>query len=238
MTKLKPLTKLPTVRAMRLNILAVFNEADHNEIANGLQWYQRAREEAEYLATEYGDHREDGAEWDREVEKAAAVIAVLSPRLSWPKNVELARLAYEKWGNTPAIHLSPAVLKLATHDWPGLKLNGQKALRILAGENLDEVVSGPKVRAFWHTIVDPSDPRSVVVDRHAFDVAVNRVMTDKERGVLLGRKGAYDLIAKAYTDAADAINGQAIDWTVTPAGVQAVTWDLWRRTRASAYHGD
>jgi hypothetical protein len=236
MTKLKPLTKLPTVRAMRLNILAVFGEADHNEIANGLQWYQRAREEAEYLAQSYGmeslEVMPTPSEWDREVEKAAAVIAVLSPRLSWPKNVELARLAYEWRATEPGSTVPPLDY------WPGLKGNAAKAFRILSGENPDDVVSGPKVRAFWHTIVDPTDPRAVVVDRHAFDVAVNRVMTDKERGVLLGRKGAYDLIAKTYTDAADVINGQAIGWEVTPAGVQAVTWDLWRRTRASAYHGD
>jgi hypothetical protein len=234
----KVLVKVPTVRTMTRNIVRVFLTATPDEHAEGLGWYQRALAEAVDLAASVWGHLptsvEDNEAWGREIEKAAAVLAVLSPRLSWPKNVELARLAYDViYGETDiADDLS---------NWPGLKINARKAMRILTGENPDDVVSGPKVRAFWHTIVDPSDPRAVVVDRHAFDVAVNTVLTDAERGKWLGLKGTYDLVSKAYRDAARELNKlttPADGLEVTPAGVQAVTWTIWRRTRAAAYHGD
>jgi hypothetical protein len=202
------------------NITKVFRSATAAEVAEARDWYRRARALAESLAAEYGG---PGAEHDEtEVERAAAVIAVLSPRLSWPKNVELARLAYE-WHADGSQQLS---------NWPGLKGNALKAFQILGGATPDDVVKGPKVRTFWLTICDPTDPRAVVVDRHAFDVAVNKVLTDETRGKLLGRKGAYDEVATMYRRAAKVLGG------ITPAEVQAVTWTVWRRTRAAANHGE
>lgn len=236
----KALVKVPTVRTMTRNVVRVFLTATPEEIADGIEWYERALAEAVHLAKliNGGGPKsvEDNEWWDGEVEKAAAVLAVLSPRLSWPKNVELARLAYAGWSNVLAGLDS---VERIVETWPGLKINAKKAFMILDNITPDDVVSGPKVRAFWHTIVDPSDPRAVVVDRHAFDVAVNKVMTDETRGRFLGLKGTYDLVSKAYIDAAREINKLGIAGReITPAGVQAVTWTMWRRTRAAAFHGD
>jgi hypothetical protein len=236
----KALVKVPITRTMTRNIVRVFLSATPEEIADGMGWYERALTEAMSLAeSQPGGQYLVGEDWEYAVEQAAAVLAVLSPRLSWPKNVELARLAYDRWANLQDHTLTEDNLATLTFSWPGLKANAAKAFRILAGETPDDVVSGPKVRAFWHTIVNPSDPRAVVVDRHAFDVAVNKVMTDETRGRFLGLKGTYDLVSKAYADAAREINKLGIAGRhVTPAGVQAVTWTIWRRTRAAAFHGD
>lgn len=236
----KALAKVPTTRTMTRNIIRVFLTATPDEIESGLGWYQRALDEAVYLASvSWGGlpkSTDENDAWETEITKMAGVLAVLSPRLSWPKNVELARLALELHTAAEG-HADRITEALVT--WPGLKGNAAKAFRILDGETPDDVVKGPKVRAFWHTIVDPSDPRAVVVDRHAFDVAVNRAMTDETRGRFLGLKGTYDLVSKSYNDAAREINRLGLAGReVTPAGVQAVTWDLWRRTRAAAYHGD
>lgn len=144
--------------------------------------------------------------------RAAAVIAVLSPQTQWSVNVNRATAAY-------------AGLYVG-----GLQTNARKAARILAGENPDTVVSGPKVRAFWHAIVDPHDVRAVVIDRHAIDVAYGEVMDDKRRGAILGRKGAYDEVAQWYTWAAEFLS-EEFGTEVSPVQVQATTWVAWRRMK-------
>lgn len=201
------------VRTSTKNITSTFRQTSQADRAAGRDWYRRARLLAEELDPD-------------NVERAAAVIAVLSPRLSWEKNVELARLAY-RWHGVRWPNQTPEAL---AERWPGLRGNAVKAFRILGGEDPDDVVSGPKVRAFWHTIVDPSDPRAVVVDRHAVDVAAGRVLDDCTRGLLLGRKGAYDAVADQYRRAARVISKETGEaWS--PAEVQAVTWSHWRASK-------
>lgn len=206
------------------NVTAAFRAATDTDRADGLSWYNRARELAEELDP-------------TNVERAAAVIAVLSPRLPWDKNAELARLAYEtarlfglndvdidpRYANTPDTLVSFL---------PCLRGNARKAFCILAGELPDDVVSGPKVRAFWHQIAHPDSALAVVVDRHAIDVALGRVTDDATRGKVLGRKGAYDDVATCYVRAAKILAAEFDIPNLTPSQVQAVTWVYWRRTRA------
>lgn len=215
------------------NILRVFRQIPAAEVAQGRLWYPQARQLAEELADPAGQMT-DGFEFDRQVVKAAAVIAVLSPRLSWKKNVEHAERAYA----AHAAEANGATLAVthAIETWKGLKINARKAFRILDGEDPEDVVKGPKVRQFWHTIVDPTDPRAVVVDRHAFDVSVNRVLTDTVRGKLLGKAGAYDNVADKYRRAAAILSAELGSW-ISPAEVQAITWVWWRANRAAANHG-
>lgn len=187
------------------NITKIFRQTSTDDRIEGLGWYATAREVAAQL---------DPADPAR----GAAVLAVLSPRTSWPQNVKLAQDAY------------------AGRKVGALGANVRKAARILDGEDPADVVTGDKVRAFWLTIVDPSDPRAVVVDRHAFDVACDQVTDDATRGRYLGRVGKYAELADLYRRAAKIISketGQS--WT--PAAVQATTWVYWRRERAAANHG-
>jgi hypothetical protein len=150
--------------------------------------------------------------------RAAAVIAVLSPQTSWARNVNLAKDAY-------------AGRPIGT-----VGRNADKARRLIAGEDPEDVVSGPKVRAFWRTIADPTDPRTVVVDRHAIDVAAGEVLDDERRGKFLGRKGGYDAVCDVYRKAARILSKE-YGITLSPAAVQATTWVHWRRNYALANHG-
>jgi len=143
--------------------------------------------------------------------RAAAVIAVLSPQVHWDRNVKMAADAY------------------AGREIKGLGVNAAKARRIVAGADPDDVVSGPKVRAFWHSIVNPSDPRCIVVDRHAFDVAAGTVMDTHERDAVLQQKGVYDFVCKLYVDAARTLSKEF--GPITPVEVQATTWVAWRRMK-------
>jgi len=209
------------------NITAAFRAATDADRAAGFEWYARARGIAEELAVAasggYGAAIPESA-----IRQATGVLAALSPRLAWPKNVEYARLAYR--------------LRNLTRDefvaaMPVMGDPARKAWRILQGEEPADVVHGNKVRTFYFTIADPTDPRAVVVDRHAIDVAYGRVLSDAERGRALRPKGAYDAVSSKYRRAARIVSRElGVPWT--PSQVQAVTWTYWRRERAAAYHGD
>lgn len=214
------------------NVLRIFRAATPDEIADGREWYRRARLLAEELAA---------AEWQRgnvpgdergDVDRAAAVIAVLSPRQSWDRNVTLARQAY-----TQAIYrrTSPESTRATIVEYlPTLGRQREQVARLLVDrDDPDDVVRGPKVRAFWHTIAHPDDPRAVVVDRHAIDVACGAVLDDARRGKLVGRKGGYDTLAACYVRAAKQLNSEGTEPPITPAEVQAVTWHVWRRYHAA-----
>ena len=206
---------MPTPSAA--NILAVWREASAADIDAGREWYRRARAFAVEL---------DPAD----PERAAAVIAVLSPQLSWPKNAQHARTAY-------ALRRNGATVDEITEALPMLKRNARKAAAIVWGADPDAVVSGPKVRAFWHSIAHPDDARSVVIDRHAVDVAVGMVTDDATRSKLIGRKGGYSAVADCYSRAARILSAEYGE-EITATEVQGVTWTVWRHTRALAFHGD
>jgi hypothetical protein len=188
------------------NITAAWRQASEFDIAEGSDWYAKARRLAEHLDPD-------------NVERAAGVIAALSPKLSWPQNCDRAIALYR--GHNPG----------------GLPANMAKAKRILAGEHPEDVLGGPKVRAFYFIIVNPDHPEAVAIDRHAFDIAVGKVTDDSTRNKVLGRKGGYEAFCQRYHRAAKIISRE-VGRTVTAAQVQAVTWTWWRRERAFAYHGE
>lgn len=146
--------------------------------------------------------------------QAAGVIAALSPMMAWGQNVNLAIRAYADGKASGALSASVA-----------------KADRILSGERAADVLGGDKVRAFWGVIADPTS-NAVVVDRHAFDIAVGRVTNNESRGAL-GRKGVYVAFSNAYVRAARVI-ARETGMDVSPSQVQAVTWTVWRRLKGLA----
>lgn len=228
------------------NITRYFRSLDPAVIAEGREWYPKAYELAVELAIQanggYYFEADDVERNQAEIAKAAAVIAVLSPRLNWERNKELARHAYSL-ANGEWIGLT---VEQARASWVfGLTDGAGKAFRILVlNEDPNEVVKGPKVRQFWHTIVDPTDPRAVVVDRHAWAVAAGRVLTDEELGKYSGRLGAYDAVSEMYRRAAKILSAEIAQagllrhadndaMGITPAEVQAITWTAWRREHSA-----
>lgn len=196
---------LPDTDDMIANILAVWDETTDTDRIAGRDWYGDAYNLARTL---------DPADPVR----GAAVIAVLSPLLSWPMNVRGATDIY------------------AGRPFRGMKRNGAKAEAIRDGADPDTVVSGSKVRSFWFNICDPGNRDAVTVDRHALDVALGRVTDDATRGAILRRKAAYAAVRDAYIAAAEIISERTGDvWHGSQ--VQAVTWVWWRQNRAVANHG-
>lgn len=175
----------------------------------------------------------DGMEWyarahrlaieldPNNVQRACGIIAALSPLQYWPVNVANARKVY---AGVPIF---------------GLKKNVAKAYAIYNGGAPLDILGGPKVRAFYATILNPAISHSVVVDRHALDIAAGIVQNDADRSAMVKVTKAhngYDAIASAYRFAAAIISANGNN--VSPAELQAITWTYWRRNHAANKHGD
>jgi len=107
--------------------------------------------------------------------------------------------------------------------------NMRCANRIMSGEKSFDVLTGPKVRAFFSTILDPTDSVSVVIDTHAISVAAGRSLSKNERKVL-ERVGTYDILSGLYREAAEILG-------CLPHQVQSVTWLAWRKMSRKAKQG-
>ena len=192
------------------NIKAIDQLATLTEQQDGVTWYPRARAIAKGLADRYGIHPAE----------AAGVIAALSPRNKWERNVQDAEAliaAYVAGGEAQAM-----LTKVCTFG-----ANKAKAVRILTAGVLTDadvlnILSGPKLREFYSCIQGIAD---VCIDGHAFCIWAGDRMTLADVpaiGVKLRREIKAD-----YTRAADELG-------MTPAALQAVTWVTWRRIHGVA----
>ena len=148
---------------------------------------------------------------DGDTERGAGVIAALSPQKAWNENVAIAERAFAEG------HASKQVSDACN-----------KADHILWGSHSPlDILGGNKVRNFYRAIMGDED--AVVIDRHAFDVALGRIGDDASRRIL-SRVGVYDTFAQAYRIAAQRLS-DAFGETILPSQVQAVTWLAWRRSK-------
>ena len=160
--------------------------------------------EIDHGASWYPLARDIASECPMGVEAGAGIIAVLSPMQRWDRNVMLARQAWEN-GTLDGGALGGSVLK---------------ANRILSGEDVYSVVSGQKVTSFFTNILNP-EGEHVTIDRHAHDIAMGKVYTDKTRKI---GKRIYSDMSDAYREVADIVG-------ISAPGIQAITWVTWRRIK-------
>ncbi len=187
------------------NIKAIYQLATLTEQQDGIAWYPQARSIARAIADRYGIHPAE----------AAGVIASLSPRNRWERNVQDAEsliAAYVAGGSDQAL-----LTKVCTFG-----ANKARAVRILSAGVLTDadvlaILSGPKLQEFYSCIQGISD---VCIDGHAFCIwAANRTgLKDVPAiGVKLRREIKAD-----YRVAAEELG-------ISPSACQAVTWVTWRR---------
>lgn len=181
------------VQVMTERLTAILETCDDSYWQTGTYWYASAHNAAAHLAVTY----------HTTVRHACGVIAALSPRLPWARNIMYAAQLLE------------------TGDAPVLSANKQKARRIAAGEEPLDVLSGSKVRAFYLNMVQPGYGDDVCVDRHAVDAAIGLKGSDETRKRILERKGGYQLVADAYRVA-------AARFAIAPAQAQAIVWLVWK----------
>ena len=197
-TLAEPRNRVYAANPNSARIVDVFAEASVAELDAGVNWYADANAFARTLDPEHP-------------ERAAGVIAALSPMKDWENNCILAARAYEQGYASGA-----------------LRANTAKADAIMAGADPLDVLGGNKVRNFYASIADPEHPDAVCIDRHAFDIAVGRITNDKSR-TALSRVGVYDSFARSYKRAARAIEREG--FPILPSQLQAVVWVTWRRLK-------
>lgn len=182
-----------STRATVDRIVRTYRDATPSDCEAGVRWYG----DAELTATELARAGRTT------VETAAAVIAHLSPRTPWSRNVNGA------WS------------LVTTGEAPGcLSANVGRARRALHSDAPLETLNGPKTRAFASNIL--GDREAVTVDVWALRVALgDRPDADK----LLRRTGTYEAVSHAYRLAARRLG-------VDPVTVQATTWIVARNGRA------
>jgi hypothetical protein len=175
-------------------IVATWNRATAVDVDKGTRWYDEGESLVDDLAAEHRLSRET----------VAAVIAQLSPRTTWGRNVEGARKL------------------LATGEAPGcLGANVARALVALESADPLATLNGPKVSRFARNLL--GDRYAVTVDVWAARVALGD-QGDGER--VLDRVGVYPAIEHAYRVAAERVG-------VDPTTMQATTWVVARNGRAA-----
>ena len=191
------------------HIQALLDLATAGEKVEGLSWYQRANQAAIELADRY----------EITEHTAAGVIAALSPRNNWDRNLidaENIIAAYVSGGAEAA-----AEVKCCTFG-----KNKKKAIEILvwSAEFLAvcEILAGPKVTEFFRCIVGETD---VCIDGHAYSIWFGERVTlanVPKIGVNLRRQIKKDYLAVAKKN------------NLTGAQVQAITWVAHRRIHGVA----
>lgn len=184
------------------NIESYWSRATPADIVAGAEWYATAGATVRAIS--------DATGYD--VARIAAVVAQLSPRTTWQRNIDGA------WHVATGAPGSP-------HGCIGA--NVARARAALAAPDPLASVKGPKVSAFARALL--GDSESVTVDVWAARIALNpkwrRGDIDTAESAL-GRAGVYEAVAYAYR-VAGARQG------VAPATVQAVTWIVARNGRAA-----
>lgn len=188
------------------NILAVYQLASAAEVVEGRSWYARACSVAIHLANRYGvSHMQ-----------ATGVIAALSPRNRWERNVldaENLIQAYTRGGAEVA-----SLVRVCTFN-----SNKAKAIRFLAEVPCTDadalaILSGPKLKEFYSCI---SGIRNVVcIDGHAYSIWTGGRITLNAVGAI--SKKTRQEVNDDYVKAAAEVG-------ITPADMQAITWLAWRR---------
>lgn len=173
------------------NIVEVYRRASDTEREAGMAWYNIAHDFALELDP-------------RNVWRAAGVIAALSPNKQWNVNVAIARKSFDTG--------------IVSGSFGTMNAQGQA---ILDGAHPLDILNGDKVRSFCQAIATNGNGDIATIDRHAHDIAMGRVFTDKERKI---GKRLYRTMAMHYTEAAKEVG-------ISVNQMQAVTWVRWRNEK-------
>ena len=189
------------------HILAVYNLASVADKNSGADWYARALTFADNL----------GEVYDLPYAQVVAVIAALSPRNKWERNMADAESMVKAYANGATFD-DLMSLKVCT-----FSTGKQKAATILSENITDKdqlraTLKGPKLIEFFNCIL--GDSGDVCIDGHAFSIwSGDRITLANVPSI--GKKLRQSI--KADYQAAAKIAG------VQPHVIQAITWVTWKR---------
>ena len=173
--------------------LAARRALDDKELtARGLVWYNDAFTWICELSEQYGPNPK----------LVTGVVAAMSPQVSWEAQVQHMPMILDHW----------TAFKAIPNTCPGFNRNKRKAEAILGGEDPRDVLSGPKVTAFYSALM--GDANAVTIDRHIYSLAygVDPPWQTAKR---------IRMVDAAYKATAALLG-------YTPRETQAITWLWWK----------
>ena len=184
-----------------MNLLTVFEQATPQEVIEGMTWYDEAHRLACSISDQFGVS----------LDVVAGVIAALSPRSKWERNIADGRniIAAQAAGE------DPAAIPVTTFN-----RNKARAIEILQAGTRHGALSGQKVCAFADNIEDPGG-NSVTVDSHAFNAWVG------ERAIINGT--GPRITPKRFRECAADYQKVASLYGIRPSQAQAIIWLVWKR---------
>jgi hypothetical protein len=180
---------------------SVFDQATPQDVIAGMRWYDEAHRFARHLASKYGVS----------LDVAAGVIAALSPRSKWERNIQDAE-------NVIAAYVrgkDPMEVPCGTFNH-----NKERAVEILSAGTRHGILSGEKVCAFADNIENPRTD-TVVVDSHAYNAWLGERAIIGEHGIRITPK-RYRETAEGYRQLANQVG-------IAPNQAQAIVWLAWKR---------
>lgn len=186
------------------NILKTYRIATVEDVSNGVEWYDRAKRMAAWIAKETSIKETT----------VIGVMAALSPNNRWERNCKDALTMCSAWISGDGLD----DFKVSCYN----KMK-QKAWSILQDDLQDDAailtrLNGQKIRSFYSNIRGLDE---VTIDGHALNIARGKregLTSDKTN---MGKKQYRELQA-AYVTAAKRIK-------VKPSELQAITWTTWKR---------
>lgn len=180
----------------------LFDTATDDELAAGLEWYDKAKGMVVEWSVKYGF----------DPLTVAGVVSALSPSVSWDRNVVDAEnlLRAVSCGETDARNIVASTYPAQV----------EKAVRIAWTQNPEHVGNGLKTVSFFCNIAGIWDTSAVTVDRHMLGAAVGSRTTEHQK---------IAVTDKRYFAIADAIKALARNRNVLPKQAQAVIWTTYRR---------
>ena len=182
------------------NILKTYRIATVEDVSNGVEWYDRAKRMAAWIAKETGLPEAE----------VIGVMAALSPNNRWERNCKDTLTMCQAWINGDSLD----DFKVSCYN-----TMKQKAWSILQDD--DDILTrlnGQKIRSFYSNIRGLDE---VTIDGHALNIARGKregLTSDKTN---MGKKQYRELQA-AYVSAAKRVK-------VKPSELQAITWTTWKR---------
>ena len=186
------------------NILKTYRIATVSDVSDGVEWYDRAKRMASWIAKETNIPETT----------VIGVMAALSPNNRWERNCKDALTMCQAWisGDTTDDFKVSCYNKMKQKAWSILEDDLTTDDAILTRLN------GQKIRSFYSNIRGLDE---VTIDGHALNIARGRregLTSDKTN---MGKK-QYRELQLAYVTAAKRVK-------VKPHELQAITWTTWKR---------
>ena len=187
---------------MIYNITSVYRDADEDQHAEGLLWYEQAKREAYHIAMKH----------DVPVYITVAVIAALSPNNKWARNLVNAAALIGAFVN------GDGLLSVKVSTYHKMK---QKAWDILVARpsynGAKAMLKGQKITSFFCDIMGEFN---VTLDGHARNIAYGERISLTDDRTNIGVR-EYRALQAAYEAAAERLG-------LMPYQLQAITWRVWR----------